>query len=232
MSNDGPAPGAEGPHELVVGLVILAVLVAAVVVLGIVAYRWADDDPGAALAGAGEIDPPVPLASNEEYVVTELLPSGDLMVTHWIESSERLDSVQLARPDISGVAVLRAEQVRVVADGRVAVGAERISSLAGRYLLPRASSVQIRYLLTGAVAFSSSAPGRALAWPTALDVSYEPTSLRVTRTVIAPEVLSLACSSAKNAPRPCGAPGPDGEWTVELDKARADDRVMAQLSID
>jgi hypothetical protein len=238
MSTDGTTPSQEGTRAAVAGLLLLGGVAAAVVALVISAGQWADDGPGASLAGGGsgseEVAPPVPLTAGETYIVTEVLPSGDLKVTQWVESSKPLESVLLARPDLDGLAELKAEQVSVVADGLIVSGPDRISMLAGRYEFPSTTSVEIRYLLTGAVKASSSAPGRALAWPTSLDVSYEPASESVTRTVIAPEVLSLACSplSTTKSDRPCGVRDSDGAWTVELEPPHAADRVMAQLTIE
>lgn len=223
-------------RETVARVVALGLVVATLVVLVVGVRHWRGDGPRASLAGAELIEfaPPEPLAGGEAYVRTEVLPSGDLMVTQWIESSQLLFGVALIPPRVAGTEGVTAEKVRVVAGGRIASGKEQIRpGEAQRYSFLGATSVQIRYLLTGAVELSDSAPGRALARLTALDVSYQPASSRVTRTVIAHEVLSLACSSAamSTGSGPCGAPRSTGEWTVELDGPRAGDRVIAALTI-
>lgn len=241
MSTDGPdgpdaADARQGARGVVAALVVLCGLAVGVVVLVVVVGQTREDAPDVSLAGSTpsvEFLPPVPLAVGQAYIRTELLPSGDLLVTHWIRSSEPLDSMLLSRPDISDQVELKAEQVRVVADGQIVVGPERVSIMAGRYTFASASTVQVEYLLSGAVRLSGSAPGRALARTSSLDVTYEPASTRVIRSVLAPEVLSLACSRpVRAAPSmPCGNLRSRGEWTVELDGPDARDRVMAQVNV-
>lgn len=177
--------------------------------------------------------PPTPLVPGTAYVRTVVLPSGDVQVTHWIRSSEQLRTVDLAVPD-TGVEGIEARNVHVEADGRRVPGSARISDVPASYALLGARSVQVRYRLTGAVELSDSAPGRGLVLVTALDVLQEPAPERVTRSVVAPEVLSLACAAtvAPATPEPCGAVDPAGGWAVERTGERLDDRVVAQVSLD
>lgn len=215
-------------------LVVVSLLIVTALVLWAV-RQGADDPSQAALAGARSTTrSPVPLGDGEAYVRTKVLPSGDLLVTHWIESPELVFSVELAAPPITGTEDVTADQVRVTADGLKAFGPEQIrSGWSAKYAFVGAKSLEIRYRLTGVIQRSSSAPGRALAPMTALDVTFVPASQHVTRAVIAPEVLSLACSRpASFTPiKPCGTRGPDGEWTAELFGAAVDDQVIAQLTL-
>ncbi|WP_107768108.1 hypothetical protein [Nocardioides terrigena] len=218
---------------LLLGLVFL---VLPAMTIALVASRMDGEGSSAAtLSSEGRgAPPPQPLAPDESYVRTVVLPSGDLRVTHWIESSATLLDIGLSLPAVTGAAGVEARNVRVLADGRRVSGTARITTVPASYPLLGARSVQVRYRLKGAVERSgASAPGRALALVTALDVTHEPPPQRVVRAILAPEVLSLACAPAvaEGAPEPCGALGPDGGWTVERAGARVDDRVLAQVSL-
>jgi len=234
MRTEAVAPGGEGLRAVVAGVVVV-VLVAAVLIAVWRVHPGADDAPRASLAGVRSFEsaPPRPLAAGEVYVRTEVLSSGDLMVTHWIESRQQLDSVRLSPPEVAATKRVTAEEVRVVVDDAVVQGPGRISELTAPYHFQVASSVQISYRLTGALEFSGSVRGRALARPTALDViTYEQATQHVTQTVIGPRVLALACSPpGPTPPVPCGTRVSDGQWTVELPGRRALDRVIAALTI-
>jgi hypothetical protein len=235
MSRESVTPEGNGRPAVVIGLVAVGLMVAANIAVWAV-HQGPDGVSGASLAGARptQSPAPVPMTDGEAYVRTEVLPSGDVMVTHWIESAHLVFSVRLVAPLVAGTEDATAEQVHVTADGSAALGPEQIhSGMASRYSFVGATSLEIRYRLTDAIERSSSAPGRALARLTALDVEYVPASQHVTRTVVAPEVLSLACSSpATTSPlRPCGARSSDGGWTVDLTGPGAHDRVVAQLTL-
>lgn len=237
MNSGSAAPGRGNLRVDVAGVVVLGVVVVTALVTSVVGVRlWTDDPPRASLADARSFEsaPPRPLAAGEAYVRTEVLPSGDLTVTHWIASRRLLDSVRLLLPEATESKRVTAEQVRVVVDDAVVPGPDRISVLTARYFFRVASMVQISYRLTGTLELSESAPGRALARPTALDVlTYERASHRVTRTVIGPRVLALACAppGRSSNPVPCGTRVSAGQWTVELLGRRARDRVIAALTV-
>jgi hypothetical protein len=218
---------------LLLGLVFL---VLPAMTIALVASRMnGEGSSPATLSSEGRgAPPPQPLEADEAYVRTVVLPSGDLRVTHWIESSATLLDIGLSLPSVTGSAGVEARNVRVLADGRRVSGSARITTVSASYPLLGARSVQVRYRLKGAVERSgASAPGRALALLTALDVTLEPPPLRVTHALLASEVLSLACAPAAGdgAPEPCGALGADGGWTVERAGTRVDDRVLAQVSL-
>lgn len=235
MNTERTTPRRDNLREVVAHVVVLGVVVVTALVTSVVGVRlWTGDPPRSSLARSFESEPPRPLAAGEVYVRTEVLPSGDLNVTHWIESNELLDSVRLLPPEVASSKWVTAEEVRVVVDDAVVPGPRRISVLAARYFFQVASTVQISYRLTGALELSGSVRGRALARPTALDVlTYERASQHVTQTVIGPRVLALACAppGRSTTPVPCGTRDSDGQWTVELLGRRALDQVIAALSI-
>lgn len=230
----GRAPADGLTRDARAGLFVLGLVIVALVLVVVGVRYWTDDSPRAELARSAVVSPsPEPLSPGETYVLTEALPSGDLVVTQWISAEQPLDSVLLSPPGLEGTKRVLADQVRVVADDEVVEGAELISGQPRRYSFPDASNLQITYRLVGAVERSGSAPGRALARLTALDVSYDPASVHVTRSVIAPGVLSLACASPEvpTVWTPCGVRATDGEWTVELEGPNVSYRVMAQLTL-
>lgn len=237
MNTERTTPRRDNLREVVAHVVVLGVVVVTALVGSVVGVRlWTDDPPRASLADARSFEsaPPQPLRAGEAYVRTEVLPSGDLTVTHWIAGRRLLDSVRLLPPEVAAGKRVTAEEVRVVVDDAVVPGPDRISMLTARYFFRVASTVQISYRLTGALELSGSAPGRALARPTALDVlTYERASQHVTRTVIAPRVLALACAPPGRStdPVPCGTRVSAGQWTVELPGRRSRDRVIAVLTV-
>lgn len=237
--------GSRVQRAKLLGLVLLLVVATTFVVLGL---RSGPDAPSASFAGSVTQEPvPVPLARDASYVRTTVLPSGDLEVTHWIESSVVLLTLDLSLPAlpvpeaagtevtaVEGSGGIAAHDVRVVADGHEATGPENILDTPGTYSFLAADSVQITYRLSGAITRSTSAPGRALVTATALEVASRARTEGVTHAVLAAEVLSLACApSALPADlRPCGAPDADGGWSVNLDAERLDERVLAQVTLE
>lgn len=235
MSPEAGETGGMGLSAAVAG-VLVVVLVTAVLMAVWGGHPGADDVPRASLADARSFEsaPPRPLAAGEEYVRTEVLPSGDLTVTHWIKSGLQLSSVRMRSPEVAAPQKVTAEEVRVVVDDAVVPGPGRISGLTARYYFQVASTVQISYLLTGALELSGSVRGRALARPTSLDVLYGRGSLQVTHTVIGPHVLALACVTPVRSitPVPCGTRVSKGQWMVELPGRRPVDQVIAALNLD
>ena len=214
----------------VVGLVVLIGVAATLVVLGL--RPDPAPAPSASLAAPAAVEPPPrPLERDATYVRTEVLPSGELEVTHWIESSSVLLRLDLSVP--AGPEGVAARDVRVVADGHVATGPESITTGRGTYSFLAADSVLVTYRLGGALVRSTSAPGRALVSVSALEVTSGAATERATHAVSAPEVLSLACAppDRPGEPEPCGAPGPDGGWSVELVDDGVGERVTAQVTV-
>lgn len=214
----------------VVGLVVLVGVATALVVLGVRSDR--ERASSTSLAGSVAMEPPPrPLQRDATYVRTEVLPSGELEVTHWIESSSVLLRLDLSVP--AGPEGVVASDVRVVADGHEATGPEQVTDGRGTYAFLAADSVLVTYRLGGALVRSTSAPGRALVSVSALEVTSRAETERATHTVSAPDVLSLACAppSRPAEPEPCGAPGPGGEWSVELVDDGVRNRVTAQVTV-
>lgn len=235
-SETGPVgwQGLAGPAAV---LAVLGSTTAGVVLLVASVGPWAAEEPRASLIGTGSlvVDAPVPLEAGETYVRTELSSSGDLQVVQWIESDAPLFSAVLEPPPGTAARTTTVEQLRVVADGRLVQSRERASpGQSVRFRFPGVRSVQIRYRLRGVLQVGLSPPGRALAPLTALDVTYEPASTRVIRDVVAPEVLSLACSppGSTDTPRPCGTNLAVDEWTVDLVGPFTRDRVIAAVSLE
>ena len=82
------------PRDVRAGLLVLALVIVALALLVVGVRYWTDDSPRAKLASSAVVPPSsaIPLSPGETYVLTEALPSGDLVVTHWISSEEPLDT--------------------------------------------------------------------------------------------------------------------------------------------
>ncbi|KRF36273.1 hypothetical protein [Nocardioides sp. Soil805] len=222
------------PRVLLVGAVFLGLLVTTLVMLAV--RLTSGDTPALTLSSkaARAATPPRPLSPDETYVRTEVLPSGDLEVTQWIQSSVLLFTVQLTVPSATGTGTVGVEDVHVTVDGEETTTPPLVDGPSRTYTFLGTRSVQVRYRLTGAVETSTSAPGRGLVRVSSLDVTYEPPSARVTRSVLAAEVLSLACSPPVPgaASTPCGTQDDATAWTVDLTGERADDLVLAQVTLE
>ncbi len=129
-------------------------------------------DPPSAPAGVDPPEPPRPLAAGEAYADTQVLPTGDLLVRHWIRTRSPIGSLVLTRPD--GADDLSAEDVEVVAGGSSADGPARVDAGPATYSFGAASDVVLTYRLLGAVEVSDSATGRGLVLATTLETAYEP----------------------------------------------------------
>lgn len=187
------------------------------------------------LVGPDEPSPPpasLPIdgwpIAGESRAVTEVLPGGDLDVTHWIHSDRPLDELEVTLPELDGVRVT-ANQVEVTADGRPAPGPGVVMPSGATYTFSDATRIQVRYRMSGAVQLSSSADGRGLAATTSLDVTA--TQARDVRVVRSQEVLSLACAAPNEQPVPCGSSDDDDQWRVELDETDAGSRVLAVVTV-
>ena len=145
--------------------------------------------------------------------MTEVLPGGDLEVTHWIHAEDPIDELGLTLPELDGAEV-SATDVEVTADGRAASGPATVAPSGATYAFADATRIQVRYRMSGAVELSSSADGRGLATTTSLDVTA--TQARDVRVVRSQEVLSLACAEPEEQPLPCGKSEGDDQWRVEL----------------
>ncbi len=225
-----PPAGAPGPardRRVVVTLAALAWLVGGAVLVAALTLRDSPSGP----ADADAPGPPRPLVAGEAYVDTQVLPTGDLLVRHWIRTRAPIGSLVLARPD--GADDLSAEDVEVVAGGSTADGPARVGADPATYSFGEATDVLLTYRLLGAVEVSDSATGRGLVLASALETAYEPGATRETRVVRGPEVLSLACSPGPGRPpAPCGRADSAGQWRVDLDRDQAvATRLLAQVNL-
>ncbi|GAA1920436.1 hypothetical protein GCM10009797_12590 [Nocardioides hwasunensis] len=202
--------------------------VAVVVAAGLVTWRIAaggsDGGPAEASIPAGWPE------AGASRTVTEVRADGTLEVTHWIHTEEPLDEIDVALPQGTEDGTLEATDVRVRADGRSASGPQTLSFSRASYVFSGATRIQVRYRLAGAVEESTSAAGRGLATPTALDVSaVQPSDTRIVRSA---DVLSMACASSPDVSlAPCGEADGDGQWKVVLTGQEAGGRVVAAVTV-
>jgi hypothetical protein len=177
---------------------------------------------------------PVRLAPDTSWVRSRVLPSGDLVVTHWIRSTRPVRTVTLRTPQVLGLApdAVHVDQVVLAADGLLApVAGQPHGTDVVTYRIPATHRLYVRYRLSGALQ-EAGPDGRALARITSADVETGSSLVETTRTVVGAQVLALACSSA--APGavavPCGSVD-DGRWSVHLGRSDGGSRVMAQLDL-
>jgi hypothetical protein len=220
-----PAPQRSEPHTRRTVALVAAALVG-VLAGGVVAWQLVGPDEPSPPAASLPIDG-WPIAG-ESRAVTEVLPGGDLEVTHWIHAERPLDELELTLPELDGARVT-ADRVEVTADGRPAPGPGVVMPSGATYTFSDASRIQVRYRMSGAVQLSSSADGRGLATTTSLDVTA--TQARDVRVVRSQEVLSLACAESGEQPVPCGRAETDDQWRVELDETDAGSRVLAVVTV-
>lgn len=223
----GEVPRPARDRRVVVTLAALAWLVGGAVLVAALTLR----DSPSGTAAADPPEPPRPLVAGEAYVDTQVLPTGDLLVRHWIRTRSPIGSLVLTRPD--GADDLSAEDVEVVAGGSSADGPARVGADPATYSFGAATDVLLTYRVLGAVEVSDSAAGRGLVLATTLETAYEPGATRETRVVRGPEVLSLACSPGPDRPPvPCGRADGTEQWQVDLDRDEAvSTRLLAQVNL-
>jgi hypothetical protein len=226
-----PAAGRSTTVRRIVPVVLVALVLAGVV--GVLLFSPLLDTDSEEATPPPEGTSPVALAPDTSYLVSRVLPGGEVVVRQWLRSAEPVERLRLVLPQAPGTEGMSAIAVDVVADGRKGVGPASITGDEATYEFPPATQLRVRYRLTGALALSDSAPGRALALATNLDATYGTPLEGETRVISGPQVLNLACSpSADEPPVPCGQADSDGRWRVDLVGDRVTDRVMAQLSLE
>jgi hypothetical protein len=186
--------------------------------------------------GAGDSTPP-PAASlpvegwpiaGESRAVSEVMPGGDVEVTHWIHAEDPIDELSLTLPETDS-AYVSATDVEVIADGRAGSGPATVARGGATYTFAQAERVLVRYRMSGAVELSSSAAGRGLVTTTSLDITAaQAHDIRVVRST---EVLSLACAAPEEQPVPCGDSVGDDLWRVELTGSDVGSRVLAVVTV-
>jgi hypothetical protein len=176
---------------------------------------------------------PVHLDADTSYVRSRVLPSGKIEVTHWIRTGRPVRAVTLQTPDVPGLALdhVLVSHVQVFSDGNALPVADTVfPDVPATLTLPPTRRVFIRYRLSGVTQKAGGSQDRALARITALDVSTERRLVRTTRTVVGVQVLSLACTSGRSAPIPCGDVR-RGTWSTTLGTGRQHSQVMAQVNL-
>jgi len=226
------------PKGTLVVMGVAGLLLAAGIVV-LVRPMLATDDVPETTPDDGPVEvfaPPVALGPNASYVETRVLPSGELRVRHWIRSTVALFSLTLTSPVLDGLPSeeVVAKEVEVRADGRMVEGARSVRGRSQNYQFFGARSIEVSYLLIGAVDRSSSERPTVQARVTALDLGYVSLGGRSTRVVEGAEVVGLTCSSTTGSgpPVPCGSPDADGHWQVVLRGDHRRDRVGAELDVD
>ncbi|MGI9156581.1 MAG: hypothetical protein ACR2FG_08090 [Marmoricola sp.] len=227
-------------------LVLSGLALVAVALLALLPLRHSGvSDPASSQAsGTGTTSPlaslpiGVSIPADGSYIRTRVLASGDLHVDQWIRSGSALSSITLSVPRVPGLAAgaMQTSHISVTGSRGPGQGPSSVGAAAQTYRLDGTGAVHLSYDVSGAVERSSSVQGRALARVTGLDVRYASQRGPSTASVQGAKVLVLACSPprADAVPRPCGAPGPAASpdaWTVQLDGAHRNDRVMAQLDL-
>ncbi len=211
--------------------ILLLLVVLALTVGGWQVLRDRGTEPLAAQpVKATEPQPPVALPSNGSFVQSTVLADGDIKVQEWIRT-EGVFKLTLSAPELATNSKVLASDVKIVADGIRLFGRSTVASADRTHYLEGAKAIYISYLLEGAIERTGSAPGRALARVTALDVTYDAEGGTSTRRVEGAHVLSMACyppTSPGTGVRPCGS-DEDGPWQVELGSEKRDDRVMVQF---
>jgi hypothetical protein len=223
-----PEKGADR-RKITAGVAAALLSVAALVGAALLLMHPGSGDGRAERAAATSYAPPRAVPPNTSYVVTRVLSSGDLRVTHWIESRTPVSAIRLDEPHVAGLPSLHVSRVVVVGNGTRAIHS---SGNKREYYVTGARHVYVRYTLQGAVTRAPQPPGRALAVITNLQVDGVPGLTQTTHSVLGARVLNLACSapSPEALPAPCGVSGGKA-WRATLDGSEVDDRVMAQLDL-
>ena len=225
------APLKEGAdrRKIAAGVAAALVSVAALVGAALLVIHPGSGDGRIVRSAATRYAPPRAVPPNTSYVQTRVLSSGELRVTHWIESRTPVSELRLDQPRIAGLPSLHVSKVVVVGNGTPAV---RSSWNQREYYVIGARHLYVRYTLQGAVTRAPQPPGRALAVITNLEVDGVPVLTQTTHSVLGAHVLNLACSlpTPEALPAPCGVSAGKA-WRATLDGSEVDDRVMAQLDL-
>jgi hypothetical protein len=218
------------------GLVWLSVLVTAALVVGVIVW-WAGSRGPAEQPVAIQGHPyaaPVHLGRGSSFVRSKVLPSGDVVVKHWIRTGRPVDSVSLVVPQVTGLPrhALSVSDLVLASNGTRTVASSPVHRVgATSFALPPTHRLYVRYRLSGVVESSGGSGERALARITALDVTTPSPVVRTTLAVVGAQVLALACTPAgQEMPSPCGT-DTHGTWSTRLGESEQGSQVMAQLNL-
>jgi hypothetical protein len=218
------------------GLAWLSVLVAAAVVVGVLVW-WSNSrgtEEQAIAVHGHSYAPPVHLDRGSSLVRSRVLPSGDVVVKHWIRTDLPVRSVNLRVPRVAGLPphALAISDLILASNGTQTVASSPVDPVGvSTFALPPTNWLYVRYRLSGVVQ-SSGGPGRrALARLTALDVTTSSPVQHTTLAVVGAKVLSLACTAhGQNVPTPCGTDS-NGTWSTHLGQGEQGSQVMAQVNL-
>lgn len=237
------APGMVRPTRTV----LVGAVVCALIILGVVTVLLQGDgadprgDEGLSAQtdregpSTSDYEPPVTLSRDTEYVETDVLEGGELLVTHWISTSVPMNQLELNVPTSQGLddPMIAVNRLVVAADGvQVDLASTVVSGADGAGALPAASNLYVQYELSGVMQRSGSAEGRALATVTSLNVAVGSRALARTQTFPGARVLTLACLApgARSIPETCGR-FEEGTWKVVSDADDVPDTVIAQFDL-
>jgi hypothetical protein len=177
---------------------------------------------------------PVRLVPNSSFVRSRVLPSGDVVVKHWIRIRRQVDAVNLKVPRVAGLAshALTVSDVVLVSNGLRLPASSPVDHVGiTTYALLPTHRLYIRYRLSGVVQRSGGPGERALARITALGVTTSTPVVRTTLAVVGAQVLALACTpEGQSVATPCGNDS-DGTWSTRLGPGQQASQVMAQLNL-
>ena len=217
-------------------LATAAVVAAAVVIIGVVAWVMTRPAPEvtAQLAHGNPYQPPQALPHDTSFVQSRIGPGGVVQVTHWIHTGKDVQEVQLRTPQVPGLHADDVFMIHLVVAGdgiRLPVTQGIHPGLTTTIAVPPTRHLFVRYHLAGVLDYADGAHERALARITALDVSTPRRLTHSTQTVTGARVLALACDPPGRAMAvPCGSKD-GGTWRAVLGPGEQGTRVMAQIDL-
>ena len=193
----GPGPGSGRQSRRTLALVAAALV--GVVAGGVVAWQVVGPGQQSRTPTASLPIDGWPIAA-ESRAVTEVLPGGDLEVTHWIHAEDPIDELSLTLPELDGAEV---SATRRGGDRRRARGVRSRDRRAERCDVHLRGRDPRSRCATGCQVRSSSARPRTAADSPPRRRSTSPRRRRATSGWCASqEVLSLACAAPEEQPRP------------------------------
>jgi hypothetical protein len=218
------------------GLALLSVLAAAAVVVAVLVW-WSHSRGTTEQTVAIHGHPyaaPVHLVRGSSFVRSRVLPSGDILVKHWIRTDRPVESMKLQVPRVPGLPrhALSVSGLVLASNGTLTTASSPVNPVGvTTFALPPTHQLYVSYLLSGVVQSSGGAGERALARITALDVTTASPVERTTLAVVGAKVLALACTpQGKDMPTPCGNDS-GGTWSAHLGQAEQGSQVMAQINL-
>jgi hypothetical protein len=217
-------------------LATAAVVAAAVVIIGVVAWKMTRPAPevAAQLAHGNQYQPPHALRRDTSFVQSRIGPGGVVQVTHWIRTGKDVREVQVRTPQVPGLHADDVYMIHLVVAGdgiRLPVTQGIHPGLTTTIPVPPTRHLFVRYHLAGVLDYADGAHERALARITALDVSTPRRLAHATQAVTGARVLALACDPPGRAVAvPCGRKD-GGTWRAVLGPGEQDTRVMAQIDL-